>query len=1047
MRTEGGEMLKRIIDFSLDHQALVICGWIIIAALGVDALRQLPIDAVPDVTNVQVQVITSTPGLAPEEVEQVVTFPVEVAMSGIPSVDQVRSVSKFGLSVVTVVFDEGVDIYWARQLISERLTEAREEIPDGAGVPKMGPTSTGLGEVFQFEVHGEPMCGETEETDRCYTPMELRSILDWSVAFQLRSVPGVVEVVAFGGELKTYQVTLDSDRLNARSIGAIDVEEALKASNRNAGGGYFERGGEQVLVRGEGLLKDLDDIADVVIKTDINGHPIRVRDVATVELAPMIRQGAVTRDGKGETVIGIVMMLQGENARVVVDDVKERMALIEKSLPAGVSIKPFYDRTVLVERTIKTVAMNLLEGGVLVILVLLLLLGNIRGGLIVALSIPLSMLVAFIGMRAAGLSGNLMSLGAIDFGLIVDGSVVMVENIVRRLHQEQDAPSLSRTDSVRAAAHQVARPVVFAVGIIMIVYMPILGLRGVEGKMFIPMALTIVFALAGSLLCALTLMPVLARLLLGHLVEKDPWLFRLARRLYLPSVAAAMRRPFATAMIAGGVFVASLTAIPFLGAEFIPRLDEGTIAMQVVRLPSVSLEQSNAISTAVEAELLKAFPEVSSVVSKTGRPEIATDPMGVELSDAFVDLHPRSLWRFSTKEKLVDAMREHLERTVPAAAFSFSQPIELRVAELISGVRSDVAVHIYGDDLAKLKEVADEVAEVVGNVAGAAETKAEQTTGLPILRVELDREKMARYGIRTEDALAVVESIGGRRVGTMIEGQRRFALQMRFDESTRRQPEAIEKLRVFGSASGANASGIPLGQIADVAVEVGPAQISRERISRRINVEANVRGRDLASFVAEAKRAVEEKVAIPDGWTVEWGGQFKNLESANARLSVLVPLALLFIFVLLFTAFGGLRQTLLVFLNVPLAASGGLLALALRGYPLSISAGVGFIALFGVAVLNGVVLLTTVEAYRQQGESPDAAAEKGAALRLRPVLMTALVASLGFVPMALATGAGAEVQRPLATVVIGGLVTSTLLTLVVLPALYARVIKAFKQEA
>ncbi len=1037
-------MLSRVIDFSLDNKVLVICGWLLLAALGVDSLRSLPIDAVPDVTNVQVQVLTTSPGLAPEEVEQFVTFPVESAMSGIPAVEEIRSVSKFGLSVVTVVFEEGSDIYWARQLISERLVEAREQIPEGYGEPAMGPISTGLGEIYQFEVRGEPMCGAGEpDTPACFTPMELRSILDWSVAFQLRSVPGVVEVNSFGGYLKTYQVTLDPDQLNSRGLSVADVAGAVRASNRNAGGGYLERGGEQVLVRGEGLLTGTLDLANVVLDHDEAGTPIRVRDVGSVELAPMIRQGAVTRDGRGEAVVGIVMMLMGENSRVVVANVKERIETVRASLPDGVTIEPFYDRTELIDRTIQTVATNLVEGGLLVIIVLLLLLGNLRGGLIVASSIPLSMLVAFIGMRLAGLSGNLMSLGAIDFGLIVDGSVVLIENVVRRLHHAQaDAEQTPAADVVRAAAKQVARPVVFAVGIIMIVYLPILGLRGIEGKMFVPMALTVVFALGGSLLCALTLMPVLASLVLGRVSEKEPWLFRVAQRLYSPLLPRVTSRPYVTAAAAGTVFVASLGVVPFLGAEFIPRLDEGAVAMQIWRLPSISLDQSNEISTLTEVALKEAFPEVDTVVSRTGRAEIATDPMGVEISDAYVMLHPRGRWRFPTKEELVEAMAEYLEKTVPAAAFSFSQPIELRVSELISGVRSDVAIHIYGDDLKQLKRVADDVAAVVSTVRGASDVKAEQTTGLPLLRVRLDRDRMARYGIRAEDALDVVEAIGGKQVGTIFEGQQRYALQLRFDERVRQDHRGIEKLRVSGPGHGAGRALIPLGQIAAIDHDEGPAQISRDRISRRINIEANVRGRDLAGFVAEAQATVARDVDLPDGWTMEWGGQFENLEAASERLAVLVPLAFMLIFVLLFTAFGSGRLAALVFLNVPLATSGGLLALAARGYPLSISAGVGFIALFGVAVLNGVVLLSYAEELRRGGEGAADAGRRAALLRLRPVLMTALVASLGFVPMALATSAGAEVQRPLATVVIGGLVTSTLLTLLVLPALYGRLLAA-----
>ena len=1028
-------MIQSIIDFSLNNRAVVFIGWFIVAAVGVDSLLKLPIDAVPDVTNVQVQILTNSPGLAPEEVEKLITTPVEMSMSGLPDADEIRSVSKFGLSVVTVAFAEGTDIYWARQLVGERLVAAREEIPGGYGEPEMGPISTGLGEIYQFEVKGEPMCGAGEpDTEACYTSMELRTILDWFVTPQLRSVPGIVEVNAFGGELKTWQVTVDPKRLLARGLPIGKVCEALAANNRNVGGGYIARQGEQYLIRGEGLIQEMDDLREVVLTHDPRGAPIYVRDVATLEFAPVIRQGAVTRDGRGEAVTGIVMMLMGKNARVVVQGVKDKVEALAPTLPKGVTFDTFYDRTELVDRTIQTVSTNLLEGGALVVLVLLLLLGNIRGGLIVALSIPLSMLVAFSAMQAAGLSGNLMSLGAIDFGLIVDGSVVMIENIVRVLHDRRHDPDTPHLEKVRLAARQVARPVVFAVGIIAIVYLPILALRGIEGKMFGPMALTVVFALMGSLVCALTLMPALASLLLKSVSEREPLLFQMVKCVYQPMLNAALRRKAVTVSAAVGLFLTSLAVVPFLGAEFMPRLDEGAIAMQIWRLPSISLEQSNELSTLAEAVLMEQFPEeVNTVVSRTGRAEIATDPMGVEISDVFIMLKPPAVWRFDDKETLLAAVDEALQKNVPGAIFSYSQPIELRVSELISGVRSDVAVHIYGDDLNLMKVKADEVVKALNEVPGASEAKAEQTVGLPMLRIRIDRRAIARYGLNAEDVLSVVEGLGGKVVGTIFEGQQRFDLQVRFSPEARRDPEAIRELRVAapGIDDGA-ARFIPLSQLAEIEVADGPAQISRDAISRRINVEVNVRGRDLASFVAEARATVEREVKMPPGWVIEWGGQFENLEAASARLSVLVPMALLLIFVLLYTAFNSTRLAFLIFLNVPLAITGGLVALALRGYPLSISAGVGFIALFGVAVLNGVVLISYVVQLQEEGKG----SEEGAHVRLRPVLMTALVASLGFIPMALATSAGAEVQRPLATVVIGGLLTSTLLTLLVLPALY-----------
>ncbi len=1017
--------MRGIIDFSLNNRFLIVVLWVLVVAAGIHSLVNLPIDAVPDVTNVQVQVLTNSPGLPPEEVERFITFPVETAMSGLPAIEEVRSVSKFGLSVVTVVFEEGTDVYWARQLVGERLGEAREAIPSGYGEPGMGPISTGLGEIYQFEVHGEG-----------YSPMELRTILDWYVNYQLRSVPGIVEVNSFGGELKTYQVTLDPGRLAAYDIPVGDVLHALEANNRNVGGGYLAHHGEQYLVRGEGLVETPADVGNIIVKHGPEGTPVYVKDLGQVEFAPMIRQGAVTRDGRGEAVVGIVMMLMGENSRVVVESVKRKIDQIRQSLPEGVTIDTFYDRTELVNKTIKTVARNLTEGGILVVVVLLLLLGSLRGGLIVASAIPLSMLVAFTAMRFAGISGNLMSLGAIDFGLIVDGSVVIIENVVRSLHVNRD-DRRSHVEKVRAACHEVARPVAFAVGIIIIVYLPILALRGVEGKMFRPMALTVVFALLGSLACALTLMPVLASLFLKRVREKEPLLYRAAKRVYFPVLDRIVGRStpvFATALV---VFLASLCLAPFLGAEFIPRLDEGAIAMQIWRLPSVSLEKSNEISLMAEKVLVEEFPEVETVLSRTGRAEIATDPMGVEISDTYIMLKPRESWRFQSKEELIGAIDEALRTKVAGAIFSYSQPIELRVQELIAGVRSDVAIQIYGDDLELLKQKADRAVQLAGRIPGAADVKAEQVIGLPTMRVRVDRDAIARYGINAEQVLEVVQTIGGNPVGTVLEGQKRFALQVRFDPAVRADLDSIGNLKIAGPPMDSGPPRlIPLSQLASIEIEEGPAQISRENISRRISVECNVRGRDLASFVAEARSVLDDKLDLPPGWYIDWGGQFKNLQAASARLAVLVPLALLLIFMLLYSTFHSVRLSALMYLNVPMAMTGGLLALWIRGYPFSISAGVGFIALFGVAVLNGVVLVSYIVQKRREGMTPVEAAREGARTRLRPVLMTALVASLGFLPMALATSAGAEVQRPLATVVIGGLLTSTLLTLLVLPAVY-----------
>ncbi len=1020
-------MVNKLIDFSLDNRLVVIIGWLLVTVLGLDSLRKLPIDAVPDVTNIQVQILTNSAGLAPQEVESFITFPVETAMSGLPKVEQIRSVSKFGLSVVTVVFEEGTDIYWARQLVGERLSDARDAIPEEYGEPGMGPISSGLGEIYQFEVRSEDL-----------SPMELRDILDWSIGYQLRSVPGVVEVNSFGGELRTYQVTLDPRKLRSHGISLATIFEALEQNNRNVGGGYIVHADEQYLIRGEGLVESLADLAKVVVANDARGTPVYIENLGRVEFAPMIRQGAVTRDGKGEAVVGIVMMLMGANSRTVAEDVHARVQEIQKTLPEGVTIDTFYNRTELVQRTIRTVARNLIEGGLLVVVVLLLLLGSFRGGLIVAAAIPLSMLVAVILMRWMNLSGNLMSLGAVDFGIIVDGAVVVIESIVAYVFLYRDDNERSHLEKVRAACHQVARPVLFAVGIIMIVYLPILALRGIEGKMFRPMALTVVFAMGGSLICALTLMPVLASIFLKQAVEKEPILFRALKRLYTPLLARAMARPVRTGAVALAAFAASLLVVPFLGAEFIPKLDEGAIAMQVWRLPSVSLETSNEISGKAE-EVVMTFPEVQTVVSRTGRAEIATDPMGVEISDTYIILNPPDTWRFETKDELLEALDEELQEALPGVVFSYSQPIELRVDELISGVRSEVGIKIFASSgsLEDMSEVAEQVAAVVREVPGMEEVKVEQTTGLPTLTIDIDREAIARLGVNAQDVLAVIEAIGGTQVGTVVEGQRRYSLQVRFDSAVRESLEALRHLPIALPAAGDGpAPWVPLEQVADVDIKTGPAQISRERIQRKITVELNVRGRDLASAVAEAQERVEAEVKLPDGWFIEWGGQFENLAAASKRLALLVPLALLLIFALLYSTFQSTRLSLLIFLNVPLALTGGVVALALRGYPFSISAGVGFIALFGIAVMNGVVLVSTMVQRRQEGAGTQEAARSAAHSRLRPVLMTAFTDIIGFFPMAVAASAGSEVQRPLATVVIGGLVTSMLLTLFVLPAVY-----------
>ena len=1012
--------MHRIVEFSLNNRFLIIVLTLLLIGVGIYSMQRLPIDAVPDITPNQVLIITRAPGLGPVEVERFITFPVETAMSGLPGIETIRSTSRFGLSVVYVFFNEDVEIYFARRLVMERLPQAREMIPAGFGTPEMGPISTGLGEIYQFEIKGQG-----------YSSMDLRSILEWDVAFKLRSVPGVVEVNTYGGELKTYEVQVDANKLVSYNLSVEQVIEALRRNNSATGGAYIESNQEQQVIRGEGLVENLTDIENIVVAATQEGVPIFVKSIAEVRFAAKVRQGAVTRDGRGEVVTGVVLMLIGENSRAVAERVKQSLEKIKPTLPPGVTIDTFYDRTDLVNKTIRTVSRNLIEGGVLVIAVLLLLLGNLRGGLIVASAIPLSMLVAFTGMVYAGLSGNLMSLGAIDFGLIVDGSVVMIENIVRRLSERRD--NVPSRQVILEAGREVARPVFFAVLIIMIVYLPILTLHGVEGKMFRPMALTVIFALAASLVLSLTLMPVLASFSFRRGVrEEETWLIRKVHQVYLPTLRSVAKRPLATVGVATAVFAVSVLVATTMGAEFIPRLEEGTLALQGWRLPSVALSQSVESSVLIE-KILKGFPEVTTVVSRIGQAEIPTDPMGVEVSDIYVILKPREEWTTAKdREGLIEAMDKALDKAVPGVLFSYSQPIELRMQELIAGVRSDVAISLYGDDLDILKRKADEIVGVVAQVKGAADTKAEQIAGLPFLRIRIDRAAIARYGINASQVLDVVESMGGKEVGQVLEGQRRFALQVRFQPKDRADIEGIRNIKV------ADPQGrlIPLSQLTSIQVEQGPAQISRESIQRRISVETNVRGRDLGSFVAEAQQAVSEKVKLPSGYLLEWGGQFQNLQDASKRLIIVVPVALFLIFVLLYTTFNSARLAALIFINVPMAATGGVLALFVRGMPFSISAAVGFIALFGVAVLNGVVLVSYINHMRQQGMSPHEAAAHGAEIRLRPVLMTALVASLGFIPMALSHGAGAEVQRPLATVVIGGLITSTLLTLLVLPTIY-----------
>ncbi len=1030
--------MRALVAFCLRWRLLVLAFVVLVTAIGVRSALRLPIDAVPDITNVQVQVLTNAPALGAVDVERTITFPVESAMSGLPNVEQLRSVSRYGLSAVTVVFEEGTDLLRARQLVSERLVQARERLPAGAS-PELGPLSSGLGEVFQFEVRAEHPCPPGgPDTDACQSAMELRSLLDWFIAYELRAVPGVVEVNSFGGELKTYEVEVLPDRLRALDVSLGELFSALENNNGTAGGGAVVRSGEQLLVRGEGRLQSLEEIGDIMVETSADGIPVRVRDLARVHLAPLLRQGAVTRDGRGEVVTGIVMMLVGANGRQVVGDVKAKLAQLAPSLPPGVRIEPFYDRSTLVDGTIRTVGRNLAEGALFVVAVLFLLLGSVRGGLIVAAAIPFAMLVAFTAMKLLGLSGNLMSLGAIDFGIVVDGSIIVVESAV--VHLAAAARGAPRPLSYRAAAEvvlgstlDVRKAALFGEAIIVIVYLPILTLSGVEGRMFKPMAITVLFALLGAFVASLTFVPVLVATLLRGQAHREPLVVRLLHRVYPRLLGPLLRSPRWVLLASFSLLGASGVVAARMGAEFIPRLDEGALAVQILRLPSVALEESVESATRFE-RVVRQFPEVTTVVCKTGRAEIATDPMGVELSDCLVMLEPPSRWTTAqTREELVQRMAARFAEALPGLGFSFSQPIELRMAELISGVRSDVAITISGDDLPTLERLSLQVQGAIRKVPGASDVRAEQLAGLPTLEVTIDRAAASRYGISVRDALDAIEVLGGRAVGEVYEGERRYRLQVRLPASLRDDIDQVRRLPV----SGQGGQLVPLGQITSIELVDSPASVSREGVRRRTSVETNVRGRDLASFVAQAQEIVRAEIPLPPGYVLRWGGQFENLSAAAARLALAVPLALGLIFVLLYLAFGKLRPALIIFLNVPFAAVGGVFLLAARGLPFSISAAIGFIALFGIAVLNGVVLLTTVKKLREQGVSPLEAARQGAESRLRAVVMTATVATLGFLPMALSTGAGAEVQRPLATVVIGGLVSATFLTLFVLPTLYA----------
>ena len=1018
-------MVNKIILFAIRQRMFVMLGVVALIIGGIIAANQLPIDAVPDITTNQIQIFSKAPALAPQEIERLVSYPIEIAMQNLPDIEEVRSVSKFGLSVVTVIFKENVGTYFGRQLVFERLQEVKGDLPAGLSEPEIGPVTTGLGEIYQYEVTGEG-----------YSPMELRSIQDWIITRQLAGIPGIAEINTFGGELKQYQVQIDPQKLFKYNISIRDVIEAVSNNNANASGGYIEHKQEQYIVVGEGLAKTMGDIENIIVKSS-DGTPIFIRDVAEVNEGAAIRQGAVTSNGKSEIVAGITMMLKGENARLVTQRVKERITEIKKTLPTGVHIIPFYERTELVERTIQTVIKNLSEGGLFVIIILFLLLMNLRGGFIVASVIPLSMLFAIIMMKLNGISGNLMSLGAIDFGIIIDGAVVLMENALRKLHERQHTAGVQEgvQQTFISSFLEVGRPLAFGVLIIIIVYLPILTLQGTEGIMFKPMAYTVVFALLGALFLTLTYVPVASTFLFkkGKISEKESPVIKFIKPGYHKTLLFALKHKLIVVTGTAVIFIASILLFSRLGGEFIPTLDEGDILIELRRLPSISLTEAIHTGQMLEAEL-KSIPEVINVVTRTGRPEIATDPMSINQSDVYIMMKPREEWKTAkTKEGMMEKMSEVMAR-IPGIGGGFSQPIEMRFNELIAGIRSDVGVKIYGEDLDTLARIANDVAKLMHGIEGSADVRVQQTEGLPQLRIVIDRNKIARYGINVSDANILIETaLAGTTVGKIYEGEKQFDLVVKLNQQSRNDIESIQNLLV---PTIGNNSLVRLVDIADFIMIEGPAEISHSAGRRMIVTESNVRDRDLQSYVEDLRSRIDDQINLPVGYQIKYGGEFENLERASKRLTIVVPIALFLIFIMLFVSVNSIRQALIIFTGIPFAVVGGVVALWIRDIPFSISAGVGFIALFGVAVLNGVVMLTYYNTLIKEGMSIQNAVIKGSEIRLRPVITTALVASIGFLPMAISTSAGAEVQRPLATVVIGGLITSTLLTLVVLPIIF-----------
>jgi len=1012
-------LLSRIIDFSLRQKFVALALIVLMAAAGFDALRSIPINSLPDVTPVQVLVITKAGRYSPYDVEKLVSFPIEQSMNGLPEVKHVRSISQFGLSIVNVQFEENTDIYFARQLVSQRLQSIRNELPVGVSAPTLGPISTALGEIYQYVVKGDG-----------YSLTELRTIQDWMIAPQLKTVKGVTEINSFGGFVKQYTVNVEPEKLRAFNIGLKSVFDAIANNNSVSGGNYLEHNREQYIIRGFGQIRNQKDIEEIII-TNIDGRPVYLRDLATVMIGKQLRQGGVTQNGRGEIVTGIVMMLRGGNGREVIQAINKKVANINKNLPEGVKIEKFYDQSDLVDRTTHTITTNLVEGGFFVIAVLLLLLGEITGALIVASVIPLSMLFAFIGMREVGLAANLMSLGAIDFGMVVDGPVVMIENIVHKLQHNKEQPVML---TIRRAAHEVARPIFFGVLIILMVYVPIMTFSGMEGILFRPMAITVATAVFGSLIFALVYVPAISAIIFrkGVKVRKNYVINWLIPR-YRNFLRRCIKYRWATIIVALIVFTISIIMLPFLGTEFLPELDEGSILIEEVRLPSVTLNESMQNANWLAGQLVENITEIKTIVPKTGRSDLANDWMGVHQTDVWVILKPRKEWRKGmTKEKIIENIRPYLE-SEPGLSYNFTQPIAMRVDELTSGVKSDIAVKVFGEDLDVLNNIGTQITRLLPKIEGTDNYFMEHTSGQPYLNISIDRDAVAAYGLNVDDVQRVIEvGIGGQVAGQVFEGQRRFDILIRYPENIRKSFQDIMQIPVHLSTGG----NIPLKEVAQIVPQEGPREIVRENGWRRVIVGINIKGIDIGTYVANLQNAIDQNIAIPAGNFVEYGGAFENQQRAMNHLLIVVPLSLFIILGLMYIMFGEIRYTFLIFLNLPFALSGGIFFLWLRGLYLSVSASIGFVALFGVAVLNGIVLIAHLNDLRAKGHTVRESVISGSADRLRPVLMTALVASMGFIPMAFNVGPGSEVQRPLATVVIGGLITSTLLTLLVLPTIY-----------